>query len=39
MVMLLIIMTRRGTPRRYLTLGSNVNKVIHHANTAVLILD
>ena len=35
----LIIMSRRGRPRRYFTLGSNVNKVIHHATTAVLVLD
>lgn len=35
----LIIMSRRGRPRRYLTIGSNVNKIIHHANTAVLVLD
>lgn len=35
----LIIMSRRGRPRRYFTLGSNVNKVVHHATTAVLVLD
>jgi len=35
----LIIMSRRGRPRRHFTLGSNVNKVVHHATTAVLVLD
>ncbi|MCB1849218.1 MAG: universal stress protein [Gammaproteobacteria bacterium] len=35
----LIIMSRRGRPRRYFTLGSNCNKVIHHATMAVLVLD
>ncbi len=35
----LIIMSRRDKPRRHFTLGSNVDKVVHHANTAVLVLD
>ncbi|MCB1863336.1 MAG: universal stress protein [Chromatiaceae bacterium] len=35
----LIIMSRRGRPRRHFTLGSNVNKVVHHATTPVLVLD
>ncbi len=35
----LIIMSRRGKPRRYFTLGSNANKVVHHASQAVLVLD
>lgn len=35
----LIIMTRKGGPRRHFVLGSNTDKVIHHAKTAVLVLE
>jgi nucleotide-binding universal stress UspA family protein len=35
----LIIMTRKGGPRRHYLLGSNANKVINHAETAVLVLE
>ncbi|MCB1758766.1 MAG: universal stress protein [Gammaproteobacteria bacterium] len=35
----LIIMTRKGGPRRHYLMGSNANKVINHAETAVLVLE
>ena len=35
----LIIMTRKGGPRRHYFMGSNANKVINHAETAVLVLE
>ena len=35
----LIIVSRRGRPRRHFTLGSNADRVVHHAKTAVLVLD
>ena len=35
----LIIMTRKGGPRRHYFLGSNANKVINHAEIAVLVLE
>ncbi|MCB1857845.1 MAG: universal stress protein [Gammaproteobacteria bacterium] len=35
----LIIMSRRGETRRNFRLGSNVDKVIHHARAAVLVLE
>ena len=35
----LIIMTRKGGPRRHYILGANANKVINHAETAVLVLE
>jgi len=35
----LIIMTRKGGPRRHFILGGNTEKVIHHSGTAVLVLE
>ena len=35
----LIIMTRKGGPRRHYILGGNTEKVIHHSKTAVLVLE
>ena len=35
----LIIMTRKGGPRRHFILGGNTDKVIHHSRTAVLVLE
>jgi len=35
----LIIMTRKGGPRRHFMLGGNTEKVIHHSRTAVLVLE
>jgi nucleotide-binding universal stress UspA family protein len=35
----LIIMTRKGGPRRHFILGGNTEKVIHHSKTAVLVLE
>jgi nucleotide-binding universal stress UspA family protein len=35
----LIIMTRKGGPRRHFLLGGNTEKVIHHSGTAVLVLE
>ena len=35
----LIIMSRKGRLRRHFNLGSNVNRVIHHATTSVLVLE
>ena len=35
----LIIMTRKGGPRRHFILGGNTDKVINHSKTAVLVLE
>lgn len=35
----LIIMTRKGGPRRRFLMGGNTEKVIHHSKTAVLVLE
>ncbi len=35
----LIIMTRKGGPRRHFVLGGNTEKVVHHSGTAVLVLE
>lgn len=35
----LIIMTRKGGPRRHFMMGGNTDKVVHHARTAVLVLE
>jgi len=35
----LIIMSRKGRLRRHFNLGSNVDRVIHHTSTSVLILE
>ncbi len=35
----LIIMTRKGGPRRHFLLGGNTEKVVHHSRTAVMVLE
>jgi len=35
----LIVMTRKGGPRRHFMLGGNTDKVVHHSKTAVLVLE
>jgi nucleotide-binding universal stress UspA family protein len=35
----LIIMTRKGGPRRHFMLGGNTEKVVQHSGTAVLVLE
>ena len=35
----LIVMTRKGGPRRHFMLGGNTEKVVHHSGTAVLVLE
>ncbi len=35
----LIVMTRKGGPRRHFLLGGNTEKVVHHSGTAVLVLE
>ncbi len=35
----LIIMTRKGGPRRHFLLGGNTDKVVQHSRTAVLVLE
>lgn len=35
----LIVMTRKGGPRRHFLVGGNTEKVIHHSKTAVLVLE
>jgi nucleotide-binding universal stress UspA family protein len=35
----LVIMTRKGGPRRHFILGGNTEKIVHHSRTAVLVLE
>ena len=35
----LIIMTRKGGPRRHFMLGGNTDKIVQHGHTAVLVLE